>query len=317
MDASISSPPRAPLPCRDLLLPEQIVLWLIRTAVNKDLPSCCGTLKQVFGIEYLPRALTALDALRRAAHESPLDEVPILPLIEPTLSLEEADLMTAIAAAQAPQPTTHFAERWGWPSHDQFDEVVQAIVEFAGLLANAGKRMTVSPTRGSLAAQGVTKVSELDCRERTIVAAVRRWVQATKDKGTDARAAIAEVLNPVRLNGGAIALDTILRNTSVTATRYVNVRCPACEGLADDEARLLHATSAVQRPGNEHIAFELLANWMKPAAVRLTMPAVLGLARTLVAEQHRLPLRYWCFPELNPGASIPGVAAAPALTTLH
>ena len=318
MDASASNPPRTPLSCSKLRLPEQILIWLVRTAVNKGVTSCDGTLRKLVGVGSLPRALVALASLRQAAHECPLDVAPILPLDEPTLSPEEADLITGVAAAQAFRLVSPLTERWGWPPHEHLNDVEHAVLELGGLLSHAGKRVTVSSTRSLLAAQGVMEVSGLDYRERTIVLAVRRWVEASRANDDDPRAAVAEALHPIRLGGGVMSLDAILRNTSLAATRYVTVNCPGCASLAEDEARLLHATSAVQRPGNEGIALRLLADWLKPGAVRLTMTALTGLARALIAEQHRLPFRYWCFPELNSAnANTNVIAATPTLISLH
>jgi hypothetical protein len=56
------------------------------------------------------------------------------------------------------------------------------------------------------------------------------------------------------------------------------------------------------------LAFELLASWLQPAAVRLTLPAVEGLAIGLAGACHRLPLRDWRFPELTGQA--PWIAVA-------
>src|SRR3546814_13737720 len=44
-----------------------------------------------------------------------------------------------------------------------------------------------------------------------------------------------------------LSLHSVLRNTTLAATRSVDVRCPTCPGLSPDEARLLDAVAWLQR----------------------------------------------------------------------
>ena len=302
-----------PLACRQLALPEQVVIWLIRTATDRDIPSCVRTLEQVFGRDRLDHAMTALERLRTAALESPLDVAPFHPLAERALAPAEADLITAIARAQAETAAVDLVDVWGWPAEGQQNLVAQGVNELAGLLARSGRHVLTSATRPMLGAKAVSALGDLDWREQAIVLAVREWVQVLKESG-DTMLAVRCSLKPHRLQAAAAPLNTILHHTSVAATRHENVQCRTCAGLGEDEKRLLLATAAAQRRGRETISFELLADWMKPTAARMTLPVVTGLALALSGERHRLPLRDWYFPEIE-GTTTAAVPQRPR--TLH
>lgn len=151
--------------------------------------------------------------------------------------------------------------------------------------------------------------------ERAVVAATRAWVAAFR--GQEDALAAARVEFTRHLNGAAalwgdrrsgddagLSLHAILRNTTLTATRAVDVRCPACPGLSPDEARLLEALAWLQRDVTPP-AEAALADWLPPSAVRLSFGAARGLALALLAAECPLPRRSWAFAALAEAAELP------------
>jgi len=302
-------PPGLPsLRCRDLNLPQQICIWFIRRAYHAGVEATERTATKVFGPPAMGEALTALDALVDALHRSPLEVPPVHALRAPVQSKEEFDLLTAFAVSQHAGAAAGraLAARWGWPAAVDNVEVEHAVSGFAAFLDRAAQRLPPPQGRPPLACAGADSTADLDPRERSLVRAIRVWVRCVKRREPP-HEAVDALLREQGLSTGGRSLNAILTNTATAATRHVDVRCPGCPGLAPDEARIVHAVSAMQR-NQQELAFELLASWLQPAAVRLTLPAVEGLAVGLAGACHRLPLRDWRFPELT--GQWPWIAAA-------
>jgi hypothetical protein len=179
-------------------------------------------------------------------------------------------------------------------------------------------------------------VTELRSAEHGVVTALRVWVAAFKqqeDALAAARAHFERHFNASgalwgdRRTGGdaGLSLHAVLRNTTLAASRPVDVRCPSCPGLSPDEARLLEAIAWLQRDVTEPAA-TALGDWLPPAALRLSLGAARGLAMALLAAEQSLPRREWDLAALaaagEPSARASGEAEAQAVRataspTLH
>jgi len=304
--------------CRDLDLPQQVAIWFVRRAFHDGTEATERTARKVFGAAAMETALGALEVLVDCLHRSPLDTGPVHPLRERVQSTEEYDLLTALAASQhaGAEAAQRLALCWGWPAAIDVERVPESLAAFAARLEHAGQRLPAPQGRRLLGCAATDSIAGLDCRERALVDGMRLWVRCVKER-EPALPALEALLQEHRLGTAARSLDAILTNTATAATRQVDVRCPGCTGLAADEARIVLAVAAAQRR-QQALAFELLAAWLAPAAVRLTLPAVEGLAASLAAAFHRLPLRGWRFPELaSPAAATAPPAGTPHKALLH
>jgi hypothetical protein len=166
-------------------------------------------------------------------------------------------------------------------------------------------------------------MSDLKPAEHELVTALRLWVAAFTRQEDPLHAARrhferqfngdaggeptpgGRIWGDPRPGGDAgLSLHAVLRNTTLAATRSVDVRCPTCPGFSPDEARLLCAVAWLQRDvdGPAECA---LGDWLAPAALRLSMHPARGLAQSLLVMERLLPLRDWDFTALEAAAAPP------------
>jgi len=91
-------------------------------------------------------------------------------------------------------------------------------------------------------------------------------------------------------HGAAEAFDRFWRTVSVAPKKQLDLRCPACPALGEDEGVFLQAMQALQR-GRPGMAHALLAPWMPPAAVRIARSALEIVAGCFLAVGLELPDR--------------------------
>ena len=285
------------LRCRDLVLPQQIVVWFVRRTFHAGVEATERTARKVFGEGSAQRAMQAVEALAGILHRSPLEAPLVGPLRDASLSACEFDLLTAIARAQETGRATSVVKHWGWQCAADTRGVEEALSVFAHLLADSNQMLPRSRMRPILTADDIWITGALDSRERLLVESIRVWV-GRHVQGRDGAREVAGILKPLDLCAVATPLGAILRGTCHAAIRCVDVRCRECGTLSPDEARLLHSVSSLQRGASE-VAFELLASWLHPLAARSILCRADDIARVLSANMHRLPLRAWRFPELD------------------
>lgn len=79
---------------------------------------------------------------------------------------------------------------------------------------------------------------------------------------------------------GLMAFDRLMRVAIATARQPLDLRCARCPRLGEDEARLLCIVGLLQQ-GRHADAGSMLDQWLPPSAVRLALPAAVGLAVAL------------------------------------
>ena len=150
----------------------------------------------------------------------------------------------------------------------------------------------------------------LTAPERHLLLGLRLWVGAFKDS-KDALGAVRQYFGHDAGTDAGLSLHAILRNTTLTALRQVDVRCRQCPGLSADEARLLDSIARLQRDNVD--AHELaLAAWMPPGALRFSLDAARGLAMALSFQGQILPRRRWDFAALEATVARRTAGAGPA-----
>lgn len=132
--------------------------------------------------------------------------------------------------------------------------------------------------------------SDLAPIERTVLLALRLWAAAFRrgeDPMPDLFAAMAERGAP---RDAALSVDALLAVAARTARRPLDLRCPSCPGLSDDEARLLRAGALAQR-GDPDAAEGALRPLLSDAGASFALGPLEGLGALLAAAGRRLPLR--------------------------
>jgi len=317
----------APRSVAHLAFPEILVIWALRryTACRLPREARVGILapefSRAFGLARLEDTLAAFvrlaDSLAVAARLPQALSVLEDDRINPT---EEALLATLAALQHGESAQAAALSEWSLLPAGR-TAFLAAAESLARALREAGHKLPYeAPRRRTLGADPLTDTllphaaaaNDLRPAERAVVIAVRVWVAAFRKQENALEAARAEferqfsacgsLWGDPRPGGDAgLSLHAVLRNTTLAATRPVDVRCAACPGLSPDEARLLEAAAWLQRNITEP-AQVALGDWLPPAAVRLTLSSARGLGQALLAAELPLPLRAWDFAALAAAA---------------
>jgi hypothetical protein len=315
--------PEAPRSVLELSVPEQIVIWSLRRyrASDARLEALALTYRQVFGLAEVERALAAFGRVVLAIERNSRQASTPAVIDRLHLSPTECSVIRLIGAIHAGDDATADGLAAWLVAAPGRDALLGAAKEFAECLAAAGQRLTadgmdalplVHPARFDM--PSVARASELTVDEVLVLQAVRIWVKCARED----RCGWPDMMDHLAANGAgnaASSLHGVLYNSSVAAARGIDVRCPRCPNLSPDEARLLHAIACGQRRLTASVR-ELLSSWLSPAAVRLTMDAVLGAGRELQLSRVVLPLRTWDFTQLEQSA-LPPESERSAARVLH
>jgi hypothetical protein len=141
--------------------------------------------------------------------------------------------------------------------------------------------MTLTRPRPAYAADA--PVAELRTAELFVVSSLRLWVLPHTDPGG---------LHPDWRMGfhcagieddGADAFDAMLHAIASNAVQTLDVRCPRCPRLGEDEAWLLQLAGTLQRRQLRD-AVAILGGWLSPAAVRIAVECADRFAAGLAAS---------------------------------
>ncbi|HMA14716.1 MAG: hypothetical protein ACM35H_15290 [Bacteroidota bacterium] len=320
----------APRSVAQLAFPEILVIWALRRYSNCRLSAearaavIAPEFSRAFGLARLKETLAAFSRLAVSLAASARLPQALSVLEDDRINATEEALLASLAALQrgAAAQARALGEWILLPAGRA--AFLAAAERLAQVMREVGHLLPYQPPRrrGLLAEQAEgallpTAACAEDLRpgERAVVAATRVWVAAFRGQ-EDALAAVRAEFTR-RLNGEAalwgdrrsgddagLSLHAILRNTTLAATRSVDVRCPACPGLSPDEARLLEAVAWLQHDVAPP-AETALGDWLPPAAVRLSLGAARGLALALLAAELPLPRRSWDFEALAETAHPP------------
>lgn len=137
---------------------------------------------------------------------------------------------------------------------------------------------------------------DLEKGEQVLLGATRIWFAR---RGRSAEAAETAAFQAVErffgfhgLSACAQSHHGLMRAGVVAGVRPLRVNGVARQGLTEDEAAIVHAVGCGQA-GRSAQAAAILAGWLPPAAIRLTMPALLALADSLAAQGVETPVRPW------------------------
>jgi len=327
----------APRRVAHLAFAEILVIWALRRFRTCRLPQegraavIAPELSRALGLARLEEALDAIAALAASLGAAARLPQALSRIEDDRINPTEEALLAVLAALQqgAERQATALCEWCLLPAgRAQFLAAARCL---ARSLREAGHPLPYTAPRQRHLVLGATPedsqlpaaaaLADLQAAEREVVTALRLWVEAFTRQNDPLHAArdhFARCFNSGgegalwgdRRPGGdaGLSLHAVLRNTTLAATRPVDVRCPTCPGLSADEARLLSTTAWLQRDVTP-AAEAALGDWLPPAALRLSLAPARGLAQALLVMERRLPLRDWDFTALAAQAAAPPAEA--------
>lgn len=319
----------APRHVANLAFSEILVIWALRRFCNCRQPLearsavIAPEFSRALGLARLEEALAAFTAVAESLVDTARLPQALSAIEDDRINATEEALLSVLAAFQQGEAAQARAlSEWCLlPAGRR--RFVEGAERLARSLREAGQMIPYQPPRRRdlvLDATGEDRgllpsamdLAALEDSERGVVTAVRLWVSAFREN-QDALAAArrhferqfntSDALWGDRRSGAdaGLSLHAVLRNTTLAASRPVDVRCPTCPGLSPDEARLLEALAWLQRDLGEP-AGTALGDWLPPAALRLSLNPARGLAQSLLAAEQSLPLREWDLAALEAAA---------------
>ncbi|MEQ9813306.1 MAG: hypothetical protein RLO50_11035 [Azospirillaceae bacterium] len=174
---------------------------------------------------------------------------------------------------------------------------------FADLLALHDRMVPASPAGGQEGASAATagrslageapaghpSIADLTRGERLIIEGARYVVHCWR-RQQPALPTLDQAFRDHGLIDCAAPLDRLIATLGAAASRSIDIRCRACAFHSVDEARITRAVAHRQR-ANVAGAQALLSDLLPPAACRLAVQQLAGLAIGLMRGQAILPLR--------------------------
>lgn len=129
-------------------------------------------------------------------------------------------------------------------------------------------------------------IATLNLGERFALWLLRVFI--ARERGNPcAPAALARGLAQARAPEAGAALSITVKMIAAGANRIVEVRCPPCETLSEDEDRFLALIAAAQAGAQADVVMHLSA-FVKPGALGFTAIALNELAGALASARYKL-----------------------------
>lgn len=116
--------------------------------------------------------------------------------------------------------------------------------------------------------------------EKLMLWAIRLWVLETREADKD-QEALRHGFKLAGVPDAFFALDDFLCVISASATAQIDVGCPSCTKVSDDEHLLLGVISAWQQGHGKDQGTALLSSWLPLAAIRIIQDPASTLAHVL------------------------------------
>lgn len=151
------------------------------------------------------------------------------------------------------------------------------------------------------------RADRLNCGERLLLAGLRVWVGAFKQRRCGLPAVLA-IYKRFGATGAAPPLHALLLQVATAPRRSIDVRPCCCLELSEDEAMLLTVIALLQYGRIGH-AMRRLESCVAPSAMGAATIAASRLADALRSDGREIPVRQWR--EAEAGAAM---RAAEAMT---
>jgi hypothetical protein len=132
-------------------------------------------------------------------------------------------------------------------------------------------------------------VEELSAAELLLVATLRLYALQCRDPAGDHPDWRDGLRAAVIAECGVPAFNALFNIISVAALRPLDVRCPHCCFLGEDEANFLRLEGLMQRAQTEAAA-AILASWLPNSAARMAMLPAQGLANAMLRGGLIIPM---------------------------
>lgn len=132
---------------------------------------------------------------------------------------------------------------------------------------------------------------DLSAPEQVLLGATRLWVSRCASPSA-AYEATAHYFSLFGIEQAARSHATLLQHSATAAIRQINVNCLCAPELARDEAHIVHAVGHAQAD-RMRAARQELENWLRPTAVRLTVPALAALGAAMAQRGLIVEVRQW------------------------
>ena len=139
--------------------------------------------------------------------------------------------------------------------------------------------------------------SELSFGEQIFLWGVRIWVNGYKNNSN-----IQDLLRSAYTNAcvprAHAGLDTMMEMITTAGCGVMDVRCPSCSKISEDEHRLMAAIAAWQHGSGLCDGDVYLQCWARPAILRILRPIVRMLAQALKEGGFLIRPRPWSLHQL-------------------
>jgi hypothetical protein len=158
------------------------------------------------------------------------------------------------------------------------------------------------------------RAEALDHAEGMVLAGMRTWVAELK-RGADPMPRLRQHMAGLGAPDAALSLDQFLRIIARTTRRPVDMRCPHCQRLSQDEQRLLHAAALAQAGESGRAERTLRCGLLSPSGAEFALGPLEGLGELLLGIGLILPRRVFAEEQDPPGGGM--IWASPLPATLH
>lgn len=132
-------------------------------------------------------------------------------------------------------------------------------------------------------------LKDLSYPEQLTLWSIRIWSDGYRQNYSP-YATLREAYHRAKCSNGLMALDNMLSLVISGHSRMVDICCPCCGGISDDEWRMLQSIASVQA-GSEEQVKQLISHFLEPATVRIAQSVIVSWAQELSDGSLHLPLR--------------------------
>lgn len=133
-------------------------------------------------------------------------------------------------------------------------------------------------------------MTDLITAELFATMAVRFWAARYRDPSVDGNRWLVGFAAADISDEGATAFNALMLIVATSTSRPLDIRCPTCLELGNDEASLLQMLGQLQRGCLTGAEFTL-SGWMPAAAIRTALPFAATLAAAMAERGLRIPQR--------------------------
>lgn len=153
-----------------------------------------------------------------------------------------------------------------------------------------------------------THLNDLFYPEQLTLWSIRIWSDGYRQNYSP-YATLREAYQRAKCSNGLMVLDNFLSLVISGHSRTVDIRCPCCGGISDDEWRILQSIALVQAGRQEKVS-RLISHFLEPATNRIAQSVIVSWAQELSDRSLQLPLRPRVLQQIKPNYAAAGNRAS-------